>query len=416
MSRLISELLGVNQALFADDIRRLEHASGHHSVDVRLTADLLTLTRQKTRELGLDPRDTTGRELYYALLNLVRLHDSFVAKKLGVADASDVHALLPRIRDAVLQAKIPHTAWVLKASSAKRLLKLQPPKALMRYLGYKSLESMLKREPIGEIFGGLKLIEKDQWYRKFIAQYHQLMPMDFETRPIEIRLLDKTKWQKAANTYTSSRHHNLLDIRELGVVLMLPLPLDKRPGVAITLLPLLLYEVNEIRLFSSFYKLHQMQPDFGERIAASLQYDRGTHVQIAGQEIHWRVVQRHFGRKGQQHPSVLEPHVTHQDLAWRNVEEVLYHLEPALHFWHGMDYVATKGDHKPVSFNLLDMALNYLNGLDYGHRVYQHAQDGLWNELFVRYMGQPALENQVLKSLDYETVDPEILEFAGETF
>ncbi len=96
---------------------------------------------------------------------------------------------------------------------------------------------------------------------------------------------------------------------------------------------------------------------------------------------------------------LFEPHIRHEDLYWRKAEEVLYRLEPALHFWHDMDYVAVKKGAHVVSFNLIDVAVSYVNGLSYGTHSIARMQDSLQSELFARYMRERSLEHQILQQL-----------------
>ena len=404
MSRILAELLGVEEQLFAMELRQLEQAGGLPSHDVRLTAEIIGKVHIKARELGLDPQDTTGQELYASLNSLVQLHDSFMAKKLGAKDSEDIQDLLPRIRKAALKADMPKSAWVLKASIAKRLLKSYPPKKVMKYLGYKSLDSMLKREPVGELFAGIQLLETKDWQEHFVARYDGLMQKDFEVRPIDILLLDDKKWGRAAKAFVEKQRHIIAQVRELGVIIMLPAPFERRSGMTITVLLQLLHHMNEIRLYSSFYKLHQMSPDLGKLMAKSLLQDQGHHVVVGGQQLHWRVAQRHFG-KANNHPEALDPHVQPDDLCWRKAEEVLYRMEPALHFWHDYDFIGAMRDGRPLSFNLLDAALNNVNRIPYEQRIYGHMQDSLWNELFIRYLGEPSLESEALRQLDNDSID-----------
>jgi hypothetical protein len=131
---------------------------------------------------------------------------------------------------------------------------------------------------------------------------------------------------------------------------------------------------------------------------------------MAGQKVHWRVIQRYFGKmENENHPEIFEPHVQPEDLHWRKAEEILYQMEPALHFWHDMDYVASLRDGRPISFSLMDMAISYVNDLPYGDRAIYHFRESLWNEIFMRYMGHETLETQVLKQLDNEMIEPEKL-------
>lgn len=202
-----------------------------------------------------------------------------------------------------------------------------------------------------------------------------------------------------------------MQLKEIGVIVMLPLPVDRLPGVTITVLSLVLYAINEVRMFSAHFKLQQVEANFGRRLAISLLNDEGHHVQIGGHQIHWRAVQRHFGNQAaSRHPEVFEPHLQAEDLAWHKVEATLYRLEPALKFWHDMDYVAkSTADGRPISFNLIDNALNYVNQLPFGQRMYAHAKNALWNELYGRYLMQPVIESHVLKQFDNNVLESESL-------
>ena len=410
MSKALSDLLDAKEPVFSIALKQLEQGSGNTSADVRLTAEIVGKVHIKTRELGLDPRDSTGKEIYYALLELVKRHDAFLAKHLGGDDPSDVADMLPRIKKTVERLNVPRKAWALKPSVAKRLLKATPPKKVMKQLGYRSIDSMLKRECIEEIYGALRFAETSEWLENFLAKYRTLRPGDFETREIQIIQLDEKRWGSITESFVHKKRHNVTHLKELGVILMLPMPIKKMPGICITVLPLLLHYINEIRLYSAYFKLQQVKPNFGAILVDTLIADPSNHVVMAGQHIHWRVIQRYFGKlEHEHHPEIFEPHVQPEDLHWRKAEEILYRIEPALHFWHDMDYVGVLHDGRPVSFNLMDMALSYVNNLDYENRAVFHMRESLWNEIFMRYLGEKTLEAQVLKQLDNEMIEPENL-------
>ncbi len=410
MTRVLSELLAAEEPLFSMAIKQLEQASGNTSVDVRLTAEIIGKVHLKMRSLGLDPSDTTGRELYRALFNLVKTHDAFLAERIGGEDPEDVQKMLARIKEVVEALDVPKKAWLLKHSVAKRLLKAMPPKKVMKQLGYRSIDSMLKREPVGEIYGAMRFLESPEWFDRFIGSYKTLHPTDFEVRNIEIIHVTPSKWSDSAGKFVKNKRHNITHLKELGVILMLPMPIERMPGITITALPLLLHYVNEIRLYSSFFKMQQVRSDFSSILVNTLIGDHGKHANIGGQHVHWRVIHRHFGTKdASEHPDIFEPHVEPDDLLWRKTEETLYRLEPALHFWHDIDYVAVEFDGRPVSFNLMDMAVSYVNDLAYGQQSVHHFRDSLWNEIYMRYLGEKTLEKQVLKQLDNEMIEPEIL-------
>lgn len=399
--------MGATEPLFALALRELEAKSGSPAIDIKLTGEISAKVRQKKRELGLDPNDTTGGELYHALQALVAKHDAFLAQALGAKDPDDVQDLLPRIIAKVAELPIPKICWAVKHSSAKKLLKALPPKKVMKHLGYKSIDSMLKRENIEELYAALRFAESAAWLERFISSYKKLRPGDFETRPISIIQLPEDRWGALSRHFVYRKRHNITHLKELGVVVVLPMPLQRLHGATITVLPLLIHYINEIRLYSSFFKLQQVKQRFGETLVNVLIADSANVAQLANQPIHWRIIHRYFGMsKREDHPELFEPHVQLEDLEWRSAEAVLYRVEPALKFWENMDYVGALYNGKPVSLSLMDNAVSYCNQLPYERNTIYHFRESLWNEIFIRYVGQKRLEEQIIKQLDASVIEP----------
>ena len=411
MSRVLSELLGADEPKFTLTLRQLEATSGGPDADVRLTSDIARKAYQKQKELGLDPRDTTGEELYHTLQALIKKHDEFLAQAIGVTELTDTDELLVCIVKAVERLAFTKSCWAIKPSVGKRLIRAMPPKKVMKQLGYKSIDSMLKRENIYEIYAALRLAESPTWLDRFISSYRQLQTSDFETRNIKIISLSAKRWGDVPRNYVYHHHRNLTHLKEFGIIVVLPLPGEHLRGICITVLSLLLYYVNEIRLYSTFFKLQQVKPNFADIFVTALRKDTSDTAMLAGQPLHWRAIQRHFGRlRRNALPAIFEPYVQPDDLLWQQAETLLYRLEPALKFWEGMDYVAVPTKGRPISFNLMDNALGYCNQLPYSRRVGQHFRASLWDELWVRYMSQTTLEQEVIKQLDYEAPEPDLVD------
>ena len=410
MPNLLSQLLAADEPLFSMSIKQLEDASGSTGMDVRLISEIIQKTHEVTNTLKLDVKDTTGEELYRALLNRIRVHDEHLVRHIGGNEPDDVQALIPLIKKAVDKANLPKNAWVLKHSVAKRMLHANPPKKIMEHLGYSSIESMTKRENLAEIYGALRFAESAAWLRKFNAGYKHLTPSDFETREIEIVIMDKNRWGDIAEDFVKKKRHNITHLKELGVILMLPTRLEKLRGITITALPLLLHYLNEIRLYSAFFKLQQVKSNFGKIITETLNADIRSAAVMAGNHIHWRVIQRYYGKlENEDHPEIFEPHVQPEDLHWRKAEEQLYQIDPELGFWKGLDYVGAMSGETPISFNLMDVSMSYCTDAPYEHRVVFHMRESLWNEIFIRYMGHKVLEQQILQQLDNNMIKPEKL-------
>lgn len=406
----LRDLLDAEEPLFSQSLRQLEQASGHQGTDIALQADIIERAHGVMRTLGFDHGDTTGPELYRALNNMVAKHDEHLAIAIGGKQSDDVAEMLPLIKNAVEKIDMPRDCWVLKKSVAKDFLRKTPPKRIMQRLGYTSIDTMLKKENLGEIFGALRFAEDDVWLRDFNKNYESLTPRDFETRPIEIVMMPADRWGDIAAHFIEKKRHNITHLKELGVILMLPMQQKKDKGVTLKVFSLLLHYFNEIRLYSAFFKLKQVRPDFGKVFVNTLIADPDMGPIMAGQHIHWRVIQRYFAKlKGEYHPEIFQPHVQPEDLHWRRAEEILYRVAPELDFWRELDYVGLQFADGPVAFNLMDVSVSYSNGTPYEERNIYHFRESLWNEIFIRYMGHQVLEEQILEQLDNDMIKPELL-------
>lgn len=410
MSSLLSDLLAAKEPLFTRALEQLELASGKQGVDAKLAGEIHQKAAHAMRELGLDPTDTTGPELYHALIAKVKEHDEHLAKQIGGSYNQSVTELLPLMKRAADRVKTPRSCWVLKKSVAKEFLRKTPPKSIMKLLGYRSVDSMLKRENLAEIYGALRFAESSDWLNAFNENYKHIKPSDFETRQIEIVVMPHDRWGDIAESFIKKKRHNITHLKELGVILMLPVKAKRLPGITIWVLSLLFHYTNEIRLYSAFFKLQQVHKNFGNIFVETLIADPDMGPVMTGQRIHWRVIQRYFGKlENEHHPEIFEPHVQPEDLHWRHAEAILYNLDPELKFWQNMDYVALMYNNRPLPFNVMDVAASYCNRTPYEQRTIYHFRESLWNEVFIRYMGQKTLEQQVLKQLDNDMIAPERL-------
>lgn len=76
MAHVFKDLLQSNHPLFIKLMHDLESTTGHEGVDVRLIADITHKQHKVMRLLGLDPADTTARELYLALNSHIEKNNS----------------------------------------------------------------------------------------------------------------------------------------------------------------------------------------------------------------------------------------------------------------------------------------------------------------------------------------------------
>jgi hypothetical protein len=193
MSRKIARLLDESPEKLGQLLKELEEKNGLPSHDARFLAQTVQQVRSKIADLGLDPDDTTGEELYHALQ--VRFQKNshlfdvyFDAMDLGFEDRAAMAAqLVSRNFEAAER-------WALKSPAAKQLLKDLPPKQVMKHLGYRSLDSMLKREKIAELYLAAAYVEADSWHKNHQKLVSKLDQTAFELRIPAIISLDYDKW------------------------------------------------------------------------------------------------------------------------------------------------------------------------------------------------------------------------------
>jgi len=404
MTRILSELLGTDEHRFRTSLGKLEQASGHPNADIQLTAELSRATKAKLRDLGLDPHDTTGPELYQALQTRFKADDERLVKALRATSKQDdtiaavAHTLrsLPLIND----------AFALKATVAKSLLKKSLPKKTMKRLGYRSFDSMVKHEQVAAIYAAAMSVESSAWHKQLKDSYKKLRARDFESRKVAIIHPTSERWQTLAADIVRDRRHTVLSFKELGALVILPLPAsDQPPAAATATLILSLHALNEIRAASTFLKLCQVKPDFGTVVRTVTSAEPTVTAELLDQPVPWQIVQRFYARfKDAFNATVFEPHVQIDDLGWHSVERLLEHIEPSLGFWCGTGHLSLLHDHQPVSLNIIDAALNHSNQLGFADRISEHGQLSLWHELLLRYLKHENIERTIIGQLQAELV------------
>lgn len=405
----LGRFLQAKEPLFDHSLHQLELVSHHKGVDVKLAAEIAEKAADRTKRLGLTAK-ATGPELYEALIKQVAIHDTHLAGAIGGKDPSDLREMIPLIVKAAESAPLPKNGWFLKEDKAKDMLRRYPPMAVMDRLGYHLVSRLLEQEDIYELFLALRFVEDPDWLNGFDRQYLDLSPDDFETRNIKVVPFAVEKWGDVAEHFIAKKRHNITHSKEMGAIAIMPMKETHMTGITLKVMPLLFHYFNEIRLYSSFFKLMKTKQNFGAIVSDTLIADP-AHVKIADTaHIHWRVIQRYFGKlTNEKHPEIFEPHVQPEDLHWRRAEEVLYEIDPELKFWHELDYVAVLKGQDTVTFNLMDISLAYSNAIAYPERYLYHFRESLWNEVFARYLGEKVLEEQLLVKLDNAIIKPEVL-------
>ncbi|MDB5184612.1 MAG: hypothetical protein JWN38_420 [Candidatus Saccharibacteria bacterium] len=403
MTRFLSESLQAPEPFFRSALKRLEQAHGNPSQDIRLSTEVQRLVRGKLPLMGLDPHDTTPEELYHALQERVRADDARLVKRLRTIAATHISLeadVVAGMVHALQHLPIDTQCYALKPASLKALIKKQPPKKAMKQLGYRSLDSMLKHEPMASIMAAAQLCEAPSWYKSLTERYKKLSPTDFEMRTLSISYPASKRWQKLGHSSVAERHHNILSLPELGAVVLLPLPQAAPAGAVTASLVLALHGLNEIKASSTFLKLCQVRPDFGAIVQTIATEEPKLQTHLLDRSVPWQLIQRYYARMQQAfRDDLFEPHISLSDLSWHNVEHSLSLIEPTMHFWQGTPHLALAHGRQAVSLNLVDAALNLCNQLPFEQRINQYFKTSLWHELMLRYLHDDTVEATVLAEL-----------------
>jgi hypothetical protein len=406
MTKFLSEALQAREPYFRHGLRRLERANGDPSTDIRLTGEVIGHTKAKLKQLSLDPHDTTDKELYQALLSKLHADDKTLVKSLRTIAALKVNAE-GQITDGIVAAinELPESkrCYGIKSSKMKAMFRKNPPKKALKSLGYRSLESALKHEPVHLILTAAWLSESMSWRKHLQDQYKKLSPLDFEDRQISVSTPKGKKWLKLSDQVVSDAKHNVISFKELGAVVVLNLPNNVPAGVTTASLALSLSEINDIRAYSTFLKLNQVRPDFGDIVVKLINAEPELDSKLFDQPVPWNLIQRYYAKLDKtSSESIFEPYLRLDDMVWQPIEEGINSIESKLSFWRDSAHLAVIAGHKPVSFNIIDTALNLCNAKSFEDRVNHYLKRSLWHELLLRYLNHEPVEQTVLSQLQPE--------------
>jgi hypothetical protein len=410
MTRLLSDLLGAPQPSFAQRIKQLERTSGETGTDIRLSTAIQQRTAAKIRELGLDPRDTSGPELYHALQLRLLADEQRLRDYIGVAsDAAPIN-VLGGVMQFEKKLQVPRNCFALKTSVAKRLLKSVPPKKAMAKLGYRSVDSMIKHEPTANIYAAGLTYEASHWQQAYLQQYDSLHPGDFESREVVFQFPRARRWESIAENFASDYRHTSVVFKELGSIVVLPVQ-TPLPALAITSLLTLLDGLNTIRCASTYLKLQQVGANFGAIVRQVNQGEPMTAANLAGQPLPWRVVQYYYHLVHEAyHPALFEPHVQPEDLELVEAEAAIAEAVPALEFWQDTAGLAHVDQGQVVSLNMLDVALGAANGLQFESRIVKNVRQQVWRDVIIHYLRHKGFD-YLLEQLSAPATDMAQLEF-----
>jgi hypothetical protein len=401
---MLAELLGVNEPWFHMHLRQLERTAGRPCADIRLAVRIATEAKDKIQQLGLDPYDTTGDELFAALEARLIRDEALVRRALKITSSDKAPTIMAAVTSHAAQKGTNTKVFVAKQTAVRAILKKMKPKATMKGLGYRSMDSMFKHEPVALLLAASYILESPEWHTQRIAHYAKLKPSDFEIRSIIYVTPKGKRWPQLSQQFVAQHKHTIVTFPELGAIVVLPIEQDM-PGLAVTSMVLCMNALNDVRSVSAYIKLQQVKANFGTVVTAALTHQLVVDGIVANHSLQWQYIHHFYGVHTHLFPAeVFEPHVHTEDLQWDAAEDTLAELHCALEFWQGnhllgvLDY-----NHTAISMNVLDVALGVCNNVAYAGRFVHALRTALDYELHAGYLQHEPVQLKLADTLQRAT-------------
>lgn len=228
----LARLLGKPEKEVAEFIAQMEDKYCYPNHDLRLLGEISQAVKQKIIAMGLDSNDTTAEELYHGLLAKFDRDSLLVDRALGVSPDTDFDSRLARAIDITKRVVGDREVWALKPLVAKKLLRDHPPKKLAKFLRYRSVESMLKREDIGQLYLLLPQLESNSRLVNLSKTVAHLPSSDYGLLAINFVRLPADKIEAAV----APLDHNICNKLTASVGLWPDKTLAKSPVIMLAML------------------------------------------------------------------------------------------------------------------------------------------------------------------------------------
>jgi len=365
----------------------------HNSAEILEALDAIELTT-----------DASAQEVHDGLISKMEADDLALYELFRRPDYSKPEAYKTVLGFAREVSQVSE-GFFLKHEKAREFLTKEPPEKIMAALGYRNIKELLEKEDLLEIYSALRFLEGSDWLNKvFFRHYGSLKPSDFETRPVEARVISP-QWVKPAEKFLTKKHHNLSHLKELGVIFIIPWTLG-RAGETMRMFSLLVHYMHELEFYSKLFEKFARNPKtFTSHFISALRGD--ISEKRPPSEESWLIVQRYLAKDDENDWRLFWPHVNPEALHWQKAEEDLVRMGtrfklPGLN-WVG-DYFKTEvGTKILVSFDLVDTAMSLVKKQAMKKYLYHH-QEALWNKIFSSYFSREEVGKMIVSHWDDKVI------------
>ncbi|MEK7187389.1 MAG: hypothetical protein AAB691_00905 [Patescibacteria group bacterium] len=404
----IARILRADKNYLAEVDHRLVQATGAKEVFDKIIKENEEKMHQAMTTLGVAPT-ANAHQIYEALIGKVGADDKRIFEVLGKPDSRST-AECQRIATLAKNAVNPPKGLFLKLDKAKEFLIKEPPREVMRFLGYGNVAEMIEKEDLFEVYSSLRFIEGNEWLNNtFFKQYEHLTPTDFEEREVVVRALGE-KWGEEASKFVAKKHHNISHLKELGVVFIIPTTLGI-PGEILRMITLIGHYLYEVPFYADMFRLIAKEPGtFAPNLISLLRGDVPTARHLSEDPATWLVIQRYLAKDDENDWRLSAAHINPEALHWAKaiatlpkIAEAMGESPDALSFWSNLGWIGDyfkdeSGVDVLVSFDLVDTVMSLVQQKEMIKYLYHH-EETLWNKIFTAYLGDEEIEKRAREHL-----------------
>jgi hypothetical protein len=403
VTEFFSHQLNIDPDSFSQCIDALNRITDKKQVLERFYEDDHDKIKRLLSDLGLTyPK---AEELYAAIKENIKSLDKAIFKlfKKTIFEASSLEL------GTILNINEEQTGFFLKEPVAKRLLSENPPRKVLESLGYSSVEKMLEKEDLYEVYAALRFIEDPNWLNSvYLSSYSSLSAEDFEERPVQIRILDRERWVRAEEKFLSKKLHPMTHLKELGVIFIIPTK-ELHEALHIYLFVMASHYIAEITTYSKYFRHNCQEADFGSKVVSAIRCEVPSAILSKGDPNRWLIIQRYLYKDDPNDIRLGLAHINPEALYHRSASHNFMKISkiiPGLDFkiWDHTNYLAawfpsSSGEEALVGFNFMDNIMGVMNDKKFEERYSYHLRESLWNKLFINYLGIDKLERTIIDHL-----------------
>lgn len=412
----LAKLLGTTKENLTNLSDAMGEFTGRPDVPEKLLEKIRVGRQEAIRQIGLT-ENSTRKEILDGLKRQAAAVEGELLEIFHNPNLQDHGTVESLFKQAFNLAK-PKKGLFLKEEKAREFLQKNPPKNVLDHLGYTSVDSMLAKEDLLEVYSSLRFLEERKWLNEiFFVPFSSFTPKDFEKREVVLRILDPAKWGVGARDFVRKKFHNTTHLKELGVVVVIPV--EYTAGVLTRMFSMMLHYLNEVAFYAKFFELLTDRPDdFAQEFVSALRGDVRDSIPPVENMFSWIIMQRYLAKERPTDPRLLIPRVSPEALHWKKAVANLAQLGKnakglaspkakldGVGFWEGRAELCgflpagRQGfEGQLTSFNFADNVFSLAAGPDTEQYTY-HAREALWNRLFIEYFdnGEKVLETLLIE-------------------